>query len=163
MEAFAAHRSLALIASLVLLVSWPLAMSSVAKGAPSAAERSEEQQLGKEAEGLTDAQRELLVRTLDTALLVAGIHPSQLSQAERAQIAQLSGQSLPTVNTALDQFQSFLHKDNPDQIPIGTPIALIYIAAALIFAPAIFNTIGGTLYGGDGAASGVEGIPQFGK
>jgi intracellular multiplication protein IcmD len=31
------------------------------------------------------------------------------------------------------------HKDNPTQIPVGTPIALIFIAAALIFLPNIFG------------------------
>jgi hypothetical protein len=37
--------------------------------------------------------------------------------------------------------------DNPTQIPIGTPIALIFIAAALIFLPTIFNVAGGTIFG----------------
>jgi intracellular multiplication protein IcmD len=34
------------------------------------------------------------------------------------------------------------HKDNPTQIPIGTPIALIYIAAALLFLPTVLPTTG---------------------
>ena len=29
------------------------------------------------------------------------------------------------------------HKDNPTQIPIGTPIAMLFIAAALLFIPTI--------------------------
>lgn len=32
------------------------------------------------------------------------------------------------------------HKDNPTQIPIGTPIALAFIAAALLFFPPIIQT-----------------------
>jgi len=39
------------------------------------------------------------------------------------------------------------HKDNPTQIPVGTPIALLFIAAALIFLPGIFSTVGNTLFG----------------
>lgn len=39
------------------------------------------------------------------------------------------------------------HKDNPTQIPIGTPIALVFIAAALLFLPAILDTTGATLFG----------------
>lgn len=31
------------------------------------------------------------------------------------------------------------HKDNPTQIPIGTPIALVFIAAALLFLPSILD------------------------
>ena len=34
------------------------------------------------------------------------------------------------------------HKDNPTQIPIGTPIALVFIAAALLFLPTILETTG---------------------
>lgn len=39
------------------------------------------------------------------------------------------------------------HKDNPTQIPIGTPIALIFIGAALIFIPTILSASGATLFG----------------
>ncbi|MCC5791743.1 MAG: type IV secretion protein IcmD [Legionellaceae bacterium] len=42
------------------------------------------------------------------------------------------------------------HKDNPTQIPIGTPIALVFIAAALLFLPSILGITGSTLFGGDG-------------
>jgi intracellular multiplication protein IcmD len=38
------------------------------------------------------------------------------------------------------------HKDNPTQIPIGTPIALIFIAAALLFLPSLVPSSGGTLF-----------------
>jgi intracellular multiplication protein IcmD len=44
------------------------------------------------------------------------------------------------------------HKDNPTQIPIGTPIALLFVGAALIFMPSVFKAAGGTLF-----ASGVQG------
>jgi intracellular multiplication protein IcmD len=36
------------------------------------------------------------------------------------------------------------HKDNPTQIPIGTPIALVIIAAALLFIPEIVEATGTT-------------------
>lgn len=39
------------------------------------------------------------------------------------------------------------HKDNPTQIPIGTPIALVFIAAALLFLPTILSVAGGTMFG----------------
>lgn len=42
------------------------------------------------------------------------------------------------------------HKDNPTQIPIGTPIALVFIAAALLFLPSILGITGATMFGGSG-------------
>ncbi|WP_115385474.1 type IV secretion protein IcmD [Legionella gratiana] len=42
------------------------------------------------------------------------------------------------------------HKDNPTQIPIGTPIALVFIAAALLFLPSILGITGTTMFGSSG-------------
>jgi intracellular multiplication protein IcmD len=55
------------------------------------------------------------------------------------------------------------HKDNPTQIPIGTPIALIFIAAALIFLPSIFGITGQTLFGGGGEVGGAYGVVFTGQ
>lgn len=33
-------------------------------------------------------------------------------------------------------------------MPVGTPIALLFISAALIFLPSIFSASGGTIFGG---------------
>ncbi len=49
------------------------------------------------------------------------------------------------------------HKDNPTQIPIGTPIALIFIAAALLFLPSILTVTGDTMFGGAGSVAGPTG------
>lgn len=54
------------------------------------------------------------------------------------------------------------HKDNPTQIPIGTPIALLFVGAALIFAPSVFKAGGGTLFKDSGTVAGVSGISNFG-
>jgi len=40
------------------------------------------------------------------------------------------------------------HKDNPTQIPLGTPIAMLAIGIALIFLPGIISPAGATLFGG---------------
>jgi intracellular multiplication protein IcmD len=50
------------------------------------------------------------------------------------------------------------HKDNPTQIPIGTPIALLFIGAGLIFLPNIFKIAGYTIFGGTSGAGGVGGV-----
>jgi intracellular multiplication protein IcmD len=49
------------------------------------------------------------------------------------------------------------HKDNPTQIPIGTPITLLFIGAALIFLPNIFRIAGYTIFGGTSGAGGISG------
>ena len=46
------------------------------------------------------------------------------------------------------------HKDNPTQIPIGTPIALVFIAAALLFLPTILGVTGQTMFGQAGKTAG---------
>ncbi len=50
------------------------------------------------------------------------------------------------------------HKDNPSQIPIGTPIALLFIAAGLIFLPTIFGIAGQTIFGSSATPGGVTGV-----
>lgn len=55
------------------------------------------------------------------------------------------------------------HKDNPTQIPIGQPIALLFVGAALIFIPTVFQVSGGTLFGASGGkVAGVSGVTGFG-
>jgi len=39
------------------------------------------------------------------------------------------------------------HRDNPTQIPVGTPIALLGIAVMLIFLPGIIKPVGFTIFG----------------
>lgn len=50
------------------------------------------------------------------------------------------------------------HKDNPTQIPIGTPIALLFVGSALIFLPHIFIVAGYTIFGGTSGAAGIHGV-----
>ena len=38
------------------------------------------------------------------------------------------------------------HKDNPTQVTVGTPVALVFIAAALLFLPSILNIAGITMF-----------------
>lgn len=60
-------------------------------------------------------------------------------------------------------FKFKAHKDNPTQIPIGTPIALLFIGAAMIFLPQIFSIGGATMFGSEGEQGTVEGVDEFGK
>lgn len=53
------------------------------------------------------------------------------------------------------------HKDNPTQIPIGTPIALIFIAAALLFLPTILGVAGETMFGTDATTGSITGVTKI--
>jgi intracellular multiplication protein IcmD len=50
------------------------------------------------------------------------------------------------------------HKDNPTQVPLSGSLALLFVAASLIFAPAVFQAAGGTLFGTDES---IDGVPAF--
>jgi len=43
------------------------------------------------------------------------------------------------------------HKDNPTNITIGQPVALTFVAAALLFLPTILGIAGATMFGSGGA------------
>jgi intracellular multiplication protein IcmD len=51
------------------------------------------------------------------------------------------------------------HKDNPTQVPVGTPFALLGIGIILMFLPGIFKPAARTIFGSDGAdqANAMEG------
>ncbi len=56
---------------------------------------------------------------------------------------------------AIIQFKA--HKDNPTQVPIGKPIALVFIGAALLFFPTILDIAGATMFSGSGTTAGPTG------
>lgn len=49
------------------------------------------------------------------------------------------------------------HKDNPQQITLGTPIAMLVIGAFLIFLPSLIGPAGTSLFGSSAAAGGFTG------
>ena len=55
------------------------------------------------------------------------------------------------------------HKDNPTQIPIGTPISLVLIAAALLFLPTVLTTLGSTMFGAGATTAGSKGTSISGS
>lgn len=49
------------------------------------------------------------------------------------------------------------HKDNPQQVPMGTPITILLVGVALIFLPSIIQPAGQSLFGEEAALGGIEG------
>jgi len=69
-----------------------------------------------------------------------------------------TGSYIAGLGFALGAIMKFkAHKDNPTQIPIGTPVALLFIAAALLFLPTVLDIAGTTMFGA-GAKSGGAGL-----
>jgi len=52
------------------------------------------------------------------------------------------------------------HKDNPTQVPLGGPVAMVFIAAALIYIPTLIQSTGMSVFGlggeGVGGAAGTD-------
>ncbi len=97
----------------------------------------------------------------DTTTAVSGLAgiASNL-QASFAPIAKLitGGSFLAGLGFAFAAILKFkAHRDNPTQIPVGTPIALILVAGALLYLPFLFGQVGRTLFGG-ASQFGVTGI-----
>lgn len=59
---------------------------------------------------------------------------------------------------SITQFKA--HKENPTQYTISKPIALLFIAAALLFIPSVFKSAGGTLFE-NGSTGGITGVTSF--
>ncbi|MGQ3892564.1 type IV secretion protein IcmD [Legionella sp. CNM-4043-24] len=49
------------------------------------------------------------------------------------------------------------HKDNPTQITIGTPIALLLVGAGLLFMPSVMGMAGQTIFGSSAKTAGPGG------
>ena len=65
----------------------------------------------------------------------------------------VGGSYLAGIGFAVGAVMKFkAHKDQPTQITVGTPVALVFISAALLFLPTILHIAGGTMFGGSGAA-----------
>lgn len=49
------------------------------------------------------------------------------------------------------------HKDNPQQVPMGTPVALLAIGVVLVFLPSLFGPAAQTVFGDEATAGGFTG------
>ena len=53
------------------------------------------------------------------------------------------------------------HKDNPAQVPLGGPIVMLFVGAALIFIPSVYRVAGATLFGASGQAATTSGMTNL--
>lgn len=91
--------------------------------------------------------------------MTLGTMASQVTQSF-ASLARLitAASYLAGLGFAIGAIMKFkAHKDNPTQITVGTPIALVFIAAALLFLPSILDMTGSTMFGSDRSVAGAGG------
>ena len=84
---------------------------------------------------------------------------SQVSQVAAAHGLAFEPEASVSVSSARAQLDAF--KNNPTQIPVGTPIALLFISADLLFMPSVIATAGATMFGRGDTAGGVDGVETF--
>ncbi len=76
-------------------------------------------------------------------------------------VSYISGMAMVVVGI----FKFKQHMDNPQQIPMGTPITILGVGILLIFFPSIITPAGETIFGSTKATGGFtgEGISSIGK
>ena len=96
----------------------------------------------------------LLMLTGDAmSLTIGGMASSVTSSFESLTKLITAGSYLAGLGFAIAAIMKFKqHKDNPTQITIGTPIALVFIAASLLFLPTILGVAGFTMFGTTGGS-----------
>lgn len=83
---------------------------------------------------------------------------SQLSQFAAAQGLSFEPEGSVDVSKAIAQLNAL--RNSPTRIHIGTPIALLFISAALLFIPSVFASTGASLFSGEVIGK-IEGIEPF--
>ena len=88
------------------------------------------------------------------ALTLGGMASSMVSNFTSLTKLITSGSYIAGLGFSIGAIMKFKqHKDNPTQVPIGTPIALVFIAAALLFLPTILSVTGNTMFGTSGGTT----------
>ncbi|MBU0456258.1 MAG: type IV secretion protein IcmD [Pseudomonadota bacterium] len=85
-------------------------------------------------------------------------------QASFSNIAKLitAGSFIAGLGFAIGAILKFkAHKDNAQAVPLGTPIALLFIAAAMLFLPSVFKAAGMTIFGTTPTEAGVSGTTSI--
>jgi hypothetical protein len=86
---------------------------------------------------------------------------SSLSQLAVANGLQFTVEAGVAADRAVSALSAIQDQEPAPQIPISQPIALLFIAAVLIFAPNVFQSVGATLYGSSTVVSAVDGVAPF--
>jgi len=141
------HRSaLALFALVAVVLAGPIGSGGVALAASGGGQES---QLAREVDRLSDGQRAQLERQLADQLADAGVDLED--PAVQARLAGVLGVTPGEIERAIEASRS------PAEA-IAAPIVFLFVAAALLFAPNVFQSVGATLFGWATEAAGIDGV-----
>ena len=140
---------IALLAMAAVLVAGPIGSGGVAAAAEGGGQES---QLQREVDRLPAAKRAELETRLAEGIAAAGtdLH----DPATREQLARTLGVSTADIDRAVRGAEA------GDGATAG-PIVMLFVAIALIFAPSVFQSIGGTLFEWLAEVGGIEGLEPF--
>jgi phage-related minor tail protein len=149
-----AQAVIAVVGMVAIVVSGPVGSGGVAVAA--GATGSQESRLEREVDGLSAGQRAQLEQQLSERLKANGI---DLADPQvQARLARALGVSPAEISRAVEGF---------DTLPASRSgpglITLLFVAAALVFAPAIFQAIGGTLFEWLAELGAAEGVEPLGR
>jgi hypothetical protein len=140
---------IALLAMAAVLVAGPIGSGGVAAAAEGG---NKESQLQREVDRLPAPKRAKLETQLAEGIAAAGTDLHDPATVER--LAQKLGVSTAEIDRAVKGAEV------GDGSNAG-PIALLFVAIALIFAPSVFQSIGGTLFEWLSEVGGIEGLEPF--
>ncbi|EKE01384.1 MAG: hypothetical protein ACD_21C00147G0003 [uncultured bacterium] len=63
--------------------------------------------------------------------------------------------------TVASLFKFKQHKDNPQQVQLGTCITMLLVGVALIFLPSVLSTGGATIFGAAAKKGAIGGVDKF--
>jgi hypothetical protein len=144
------HSAVALLALAAVLISGPIGSGGVAAAATGGGQES---RLEREVDRLSAGQRAQLVRQLSDRLAEAGIDID--SPAVQVRLAGVLGVPVGEVGRAVEGSGASVG----GSVASG-PVTFLFVVAALIFAPSVFQSIGGTLF--EWLAGAIDGVKPFG-
>lgn len=145
------HSALALVAMAAMLVAGPLG-SGAAVAAADLGER--ESRLEREIDRLPAGQRLQLERQLSERLAQMGIALDD--PAIQAQLADVLGVPVAEIKRAVSGSDAAA-----GGTAVSSPIALLFVAVALIFIPSLFQSVANVIYGDSGEIGGIDGADSF--
>lgn len=102
-----------------------------------------------------------VTRIASGSTLAAGV-PTDLSSLSSLSKIITAASSIAGLSFSISAILKFKqHKDNPTQVPIGTPIALVFIAAALLFLPTVLGATGSTMFGDYAQSVSIDDLAEY--
>lgn len=142
--------AVATIVVTALLVAGPIGAGGVAAAAEGGGQES---RLQREIDRLSPAQRTKMEQQMSDRLAESGIDLED--PKVQARIANLLGVSTAEIKHAVEGAEGSAKG-------LGSaPVWFLFVAAALLFLPSLFQSIGDTIFGLIGEVGGIEGVEPF--